>query len=161
MDQVIVHVGCLSLKDTQELVSYVMIPFSVELLCENMFKFSNTGLKWSFRHIDLVRQYRRLSLALTWGIHNMAIRYSKSDLILAVCSGTTCACSKNKTLFLYYFILNVFSLNGKAIEMWGSHCVAGGRVQEISGPSQRIIWHMTSCVTVTCQLKNSMLFGAG
>lgn len=58
MDQVIVHVGCLSLKDTQELVSYVMIPFSVELLCENM-------LKWSFRHIDLVRQYCRLSLALT------------------------------------------------------------------------------------------------
>lgn len=78
-----------------------------------------------------------------------------------MCSGTTCACSKNKTLFLYYFILNVFSLNGKAIEMWGSHCVAGGRVQELSGPSQRIIWHMTSCVTVTCQLKNSMLFGAG
>lgn len=33
MDQVIVHVGCLSLKDTQELVSYVMIPFSVKLLC--------------------------------------------------------------------------------------------------------------------------------
>lgn len=65
MDQVIVHVGCLSLKDTQELVSYVMIPFSVELLCENMFTFSNTGLKWSFRHIDLVRQYCRLSLALT------------------------------------------------------------------------------------------------
>lgn len=75
MDQVIVHVGCLSLKDTQELVSYAMIPFSVELLCENMFKFSNTGLKWSFFHTGLVSQAEphlnqdRLNLRCTQHAH--------------------------------------------------------------------------------------------